>query len=118
MPSGGEGSPDASGETRIDTTVQGSDTTMFLIRSAFWLGLALLVIQPHGLFGSAEQLGTAAVETGRNVALNGLDQVSCTSIECAGAKLMAQSALSASRQDPQVHATTPYPAPAPAARRI
>jgi len=101
--------------------VQGSDTKMFLFRSAFWLGLALLIVQPHGFgfVGSAEKLGTAAVETGRSVALNSLDQVACTSLECAGAKLMAQSALNTSRPaGAQPVVSAPYPAPAPAARRI
>lgn len=100
--------------------VQGSDTKMFLFRSAFWLGLALLIIQPQGfgLAGSVEKLGTAAVETGRTVALDGLDQVACTSMECAGAKLLAQSALSAPRTETQEQDPAPYPAPAPAKRRI
>ncbi len=101
-------------------TVQGSDTKMFLFRSAFWLGLALLIVQPQafGLLGSAEELGAAAVETGRAAALDGLDQVACASIECAGAKLMAQSALRTQQPELQVKEPTPYPAPAPAERRI
>ena len=105
----------------ISVMVQGSDTKMFLFRSAFWLGLALLITQPHGfgLFDSAEKLGTAAVETGRSVALDSLDQVACTSMECAGAKLLAQSALSTSRTTgAQMDVPAPYPAPAPTERRI
>ena len=101
--------------------VQGSDTKMFLFRSAFWLGLALLIIQPHGfgLVDSAEKLSTAAVEIGRGVALDSLDQVACTSLECAGAKLMAQSALNTPRTTaPQADPSAPYPAPAPTGRRI
>jgi hypothetical protein len=86
---------------------------MFLIRTAFWLGLALLVIQPQGvdLAGSAGQIGSAAVETGRSVALDSLDQVTCDSFECAGIKLVARSALAERQPTGEIVSGAPYPAP-------
>ena len=94
---------------------------MFLLRSVFWLGLALLFIHPPGtdFAGSAARLGTAAVETGRAAALEGIGQVKCDSFECAGAKLIAQSALTpaAALAAPAAPAMpAPYPAP-PLVRR-
>ena len=67
----------------------------FILRSVFWLGLALLVIQPPGadLSGSARQLGSAAMETGRSAALDGIGRITCDSFECAGAKLVAEATL-------------------------
>ena len=88
----------------------------FILRSVFWLGLALLVIQPHGmdLSGSARQLGATAVENGRAAALDSIDRITCDSLECAGARLVAQSALrpAAPMQDSaeETVANAPYPA--------
>jgi len=86
---------------------------MFLLRSAFWLGLALVVIQPHNfdLAGSAGRIGATAMETGRAAALDGLDQVACTTLECAGAKLVAKSALTTPAQQGVRVNGAPYPAP-------
>lgn len=86
---------------------------MFLLRSAFWLGLALLVIQPQGvdLAASAGLIGEKAVETGRAAALEGLDQVTCNSLECAGIKLVAKSALAERQPTGERVLDAPYPAP-------
>ncbi len=92
---------------------------MFLLRSTFWLGLVFLVVQPHGmdLTGSADRIGAAALETGRNVARDGLNQVACTTLECAGAKLMAQSVIGPPRPARESEMSAPYPAPPLAYRR-
>lgn len=87
----------------------------FLLRTVFWLGLAFLVIQPHGidLGSSAQQLGDTALATGRSAALDTLKEVACDSFECAGAKLIAEAALTPQRPvEPTVLvANAPYPAP-------
>lgn len=86
---------------------------MFFVRSAFWLGLAFLVIQPFGinLAASANRLGSAAIESGRTAALSGLDQVECKTFECAGARLVAQSVLTPKQPDGTRVMTAPYPSP-------
>ena len=86
---------------------------MFLLRSAFWLGLALFIIQPHGmdLAGSAKEIGSKAVETGRTAALSSLDQVTCDNFECAGIKLVARSALAERQPASAPIMNAPYPAP-------
>ena len=86
---------------------------MNLFKAAFWLGLAFLVIQPHGtdLTRSATEIGAKAVETGRTAALNGLDQVACDNFECAGIKLVARSALADRQPAGERIANAPYPAP-------
>ena len=94
----------------------------FILRSVFWLGLALLIIQPRGmdLSGSAQQLGATAMETGRTVALDGIGQIACDSIECTGAKFVAQSALKppAPVADAAAAAVSDAPYPAPPLRRV
>ncbi|MBU1176328.1 MAG: hypothetical protein KKH72_13060 [Alphaproteobacteria bacterium] len=89
----------------------------FILRSVFWLGLALFVIQPHGVDfdRSARALGTAAIETGRVAALDTLAEVRCDSFECAGARLIAQSALTQPAAILTPERDAPYPA-APLAR--
>lgn len=68
---------------------------MFLLRSIFWLTVAFMFIRPGGvdLPGSASTLSNAALESGRQVALQTLDGVVCGTIECNGARLLATSAL-------------------------
>jgi len=86
---------------------------MFLLRAAFWLGLALLIIQPHGMDigDTASQLSAAAVETGRTAALDSIDQLVCETIECAGAKVIARSALASSPTAEDRVIGAPFPAP-------
>jgi len=93
----------------------------FILRSVFWLGLAFLVIQPQGmdLPGAAQQLGTSAMETSRAAARDGIDQIICESLECTGAKFVAQTALAApSPPTSIVDSVSDAPHPAPAPRRI
>lgn len=63
---------------------------MFLVRSAFWLGLAILVIQPQNLDfeAKASALGDAALDTGRGVVAEHLTKIECKSIECVGGKML------------------------------
>lgn len=83
----------------------------FILRSVFWLGLALLVIQPPGadLAGSAKRLGDVAMETGRAAALDGIGQIACEGLECAGAKLVAQAALQPKVPTGQPVIDAPFP---------
>lgn len=92
----------------------------FILRSVFWLGLALLIIQPHGMdiSGSAKQLGATAMETGRTAALDGIGQIACDSIECAGAKFVAQSALAPPAPIADAAPVSDAPYPAPPLRRV
>jgi len=63
---------------------------MFLIRSAFWLGLAMIVIQPQGwdLGAKADALSTAAVDAGKQVVIQQVMNTPCDSIECVGGKAL------------------------------
>ncbi len=85
----------------------------FWLRTAFWLGLAFVVMQPHGLVltESANRMSAVAMETGRSIARDGLDQIACTSLECTGAKLMATTTLASADTPANRFANAPYPAP-------
>lgn len=63
---------------------------MFLIRSTFWLGLALVILQPQGwnLGAQASALSAAVVDSGQHAASRHLMNVTCNSIECVGGKAL------------------------------
>ena len=92
----------------------------FILRSVFWLGLAFLVIQPHGLDlpDAAQQLGASAMETSRAAARDGIDQIVCDTLECTGAKFVAQTALAAPAPASDTEHVSDAPRPAPAPRRL
>lgn len=96
---------------------------MFLVRSAFWLGLAIVIIQPQNAdFGAqAGILGEKALDTGRQVVSQHVEKVECTSIECIGGKAIL--AASGITKNPQQASTmqdspdlilAPVPRPRPA----
>jgi hypothetical protein len=62
---------------------------MFLVRSAFWLGLAFVVLQPHGLeigAGAAALFGAKAANAGQEIAAAQVAKLHCDTLECAGGK--------------------------------
>lgn len=63
---------------------------MFLIRSTFWLGLALVVLQPQGwnLDAQAGALSAGIVDSGRQTTSRHLMNIACDSIECVGSKAL------------------------------
>jgi hypothetical protein len=63
---------------------------MFLLRSAFWLGLAFMVMMPHGtdLGASAGALSAQAMAAGEKLIVEQIGQTSCTTLKCAGSQAM------------------------------
>lgn len=74
---------------------------MFLLRSAFWLTLAFLVIRP----GIGADMGDSAATMSRDAMANGsqfiaaqIDSIECSDFQCYGGKALVSAALSASPQ--------------------
>jgi hypothetical protein len=88
---------------------------MFLLRSAFWLTLAFLVIRP-GMAGdvgdSAATLSRDAMAIGSQFIAEQIEAIECSEIQCLGGKAIASAALQ----------STPYAGnpmhPAPAAIQV
>jgi len=61
---------------------------MFLLRSAFWLTLAFIVMAPPhvDLTRRAEVVGQQAVAAGQDIITHQLLTTACDSLECLGAK--------------------------------
>jgi len=92
---------------------------MFILRSAFWLGLALVVVHPGGvdLPKAAGGLTDAALKGGQQIAAASVSGIICVETGCgAGAlALNARNAISqagsSSRHDDLVPAAAPMPMP-------
>lgn len=86
---------------------------MFLLRSAFWLCLAYMVIKPGvDLASMGSDLSRTAVAAGRDVVAHGVEQVTCTSIQCIGGKALLSGVLGAPGQPPSpVQISEPSTAP-------
>lgn len=74
---------------------------MFLLRSAFWLTLAFLVIRP----GIGADVGDSAATLSRDAMARGsqfiaaqIESIECSDIQCYGGKALATAALSTSPQ--------------------
>lgn len=63
---------------------------MFLLRSAFWLTVAFIVVAPKGTdFGAAAQnASNDAFAAGQQMIAEQIARTECTSLECAGGKLV------------------------------
>lgn len=63
---------------------------MFLIKSTFWLGVALVVIQPQNLDLGAKtaSLGSAAINAGQQALIQQLTAARCETIQCSGGKAL------------------------------
>lgn len=96
---------------------------MFLLRSAFWLTAAFLVVAPTvgtdigALAGTA---GSQMAASGKDMALSSLSQIDCDTIECTIGRAVAVSALeqlpSQSSISPMQDAPNAGPAPVPPPR--
>lgn len=95
---------------------------MFLVRSAFWLGLAFVIIQPQGMdFGAkANAIGSSVTSAGQDALLQQVDLVPCSSFECAGGKavllasdIMNNSSQASTMQDSLSLKLAPVPRPRP-----
>lgn len=72
---------------------------MFLLRSAFWLTLAFLVIRPGigaDLRDSARDVSRDAMARGSQFVAAQIEAIECTEIQCFGGKALASAALKAS----------------------
>jgi hypothetical protein len=95
---------------------------MFLLRSAFWLTLAFLVIRPGigaDMSDSAADLSRDAMARGSQFIAAQIESIECSDIQCLGGKALATAALSSSPQVGQpMHAVptqrvVPLPRPRP-----
>lgn len=90
---------------------------MFLLRSAFWLIVAFLVIRPGvDLKDTADALSATAKAAGQSFIAQQIEAAECTDLQCAGAKAVMSVALSSipSAGDPmQSPADRPVPFPRP-----
>ena len=71
---------------------------MFLLRSAFWLTLAFLVIRPGvgaDMSDSAAELSREAMARGSQFVAQQIEAIECTDIQCLGGKALATAALNA-----------------------
>lgn len=67
---------------------------MFLLRSAFWLTLAFLVIRPDvDMADSAARLSSDAMQAGSQFVAAQIEAIDCTELHCIGGKAMASAAL-------------------------
>lgn len=92
---------------------------MFLVRSAFWLTLAFLVIRPGVDVGdAASTLSSEAMARGSQIIAQQIEAIECDSITCIGGKAMASAALrtSPAAADPINKPPAGSPVPLPRAR--
>ncbi len=67
---------------------------MFLVRSAFWLTLAFLVIRPGvDVRDAAATLSSEAMTRGSQFIAQQIETIACDSLTCIGGKAMASAAL-------------------------
>ncbi len=67
---------------------------MFLLRSAFWLTLAFLVIRPEVDMGdAAARISSNAMERGSQFVAAQIESIECTDLHCYGGKAIAAAAL-------------------------
>jgi hypothetical protein len=74
---------------------------MFLLRSAFWLTLAFLVIRPGigaDVSDSAATLSRDAMARGSQFISAQIEAIECSDIQCHGGKALASAALASSPQ--------------------
>lgn len=93
---------------------------MFLLRSAFWLTLAFVVIRPDvDVADSAAQLSSDAMAAGSQFVAAQINSIDCTDLHCIGGKAMASAALSSlPTAGTPMHVSptdspVPYPRPRP-----
>jgi hypothetical protein len=91
---------------------------MFLLRSAFWLTVAFLVLTPRAdLSATAGALSSQAMAAGQHVIAEQITSNACTTLQCQGGKAAISAILSS---NPSVDSTmqdsssaVPFPRPRP-----
>ncbi len=93
---------------------------MFLIRSAFWLTLAFLVIRPGvDVRDTAATISSEAMARGSQFIAQQIESIECDDLTCIGGKAMANAALKTSpvsadpMQQKAVIGSVPLPRPRP-----
>ncbi len=93
---------------------------MFLIRAAFWLTLAFLVIRPGvDVRDTATTISSEAMARGSQFIAQQIESVECDNLTCIGGKAMANAALNTNpvSVDPMhqkaVTGSVPLPRPRP-----
>jgi hypothetical protein len=90
---------------------------MFLLRSAFWLTAAFLVIHPQADLGAtAGALTSSAMAAGQKLIAEQISTAECTDLACLGARVAVTTLLtsSPSAEAPmQAEAIGPIPFPRP-----
>lgn len=93
---------------------------MFLLRSAFWLSVAFVVIRPEmDIAQTATALSSEAAARGGQFVASQVDSIECTDLACFGGKAVVSAALQpVSRPAPPMHAlpgpdSIPMPRPRP-----
>jgi hypothetical protein len=92
---------------------------MFLVRSAFWLGLAFIVMRPNIDVGTTIASAQAqALEVGKAVIAEQLLAPQCDTLECVGRNALLAHALNSSLSvDPPMqdssNSQVPFPRPRP-----
>lgn len=86
---------------------------MFLLRSAFWLTLAFVVIKPEmDVRDAATNLSAEAMTAGSQFISQQIDAIECDTLQCHGGKAVAVAAFAAVPQ------ATPSTASAPANQTV
>lgn len=87
---------------------------MFLVRSAFWLTVAFLVIKPGiDLDKAAGDLSNQALSAGRQMITERIAAEECDSLACVGGKAVIAAAIADSAPPPPAAAPVPLPRPRP-----
>ena len=83
--------------------------SMFLLRSAFWLTLAFLVIRPDfDVADNATRFSSEAMERGSQFVAAQIDAIECSDISCFGGKAIVSAALqSVPQADAPMHVLAP-----------
>ena len=92
---------------------------MFIVRSAFWLGVAFLVMAPKGTdFGAAAtDLSQQAMAAGQQVIVSQILENDCNTIECLGGKAVIATVLTKVPSiDPSMQDSSNSPVPFPRPR--
>lgn len=92
----------------------------FIIRSAFWLIVAFLVIRPgFDINAAAGTLTDKAMQAGQQAIATQIEKTECDTLQCAGGKALLAAALAnpaATSVTPVHEIATPSPAPVPQPR--
>jgi hypothetical protein len=93
---------------------------MFILRSAFWLTVAVVVVAPKhvDLGATASDLSSRAMAAGQQMVVEQILKTECTTVECIGTKAVVAAVLpeipssDSSMQDSSIN-PVPFPRPRP-----